>query len=222
MAVLVSKGIIVPLLGKLLSDFAEGEIVKINENGTPAEFYVAKHDYESDLNGTGRTLLVRKNCYNSRQWHSSDINAYATSSIDAWFNSSYKALHDSTVQALMGSTKFYYTIGNGTTTKTTLERAVFALSATELGLTPSTGYYNKEGSTLGIAATLKIAYLNETAVYQWTRTPNIKNKVYAYCSTKTGGYGGEYCSNQNGSRPCFTLPSNALFDSKTFEFKGVI
>lgn len=34
--------------------------VKLKENGTLVEFYVAKHDYESGLNGSGRTLIVRK------------------------------------------------------------------------------------------------------------------------------------------------------------------
>lgn len=41
--------------GKPLSQYAEGAIIKINEGGKPAEFYVAKHNYESSLNGNGRT-----------------------------------------------------------------------------------------------------------------------------------------------------------------------
>ena len=55
--VIVSKQLTVPSTGKQLSDYAEGDIVKINENGTPVEFYVAKHNYQTRLNGTGRTLL---------------------------------------------------------------------------------------------------------------------------------------------------------------------
>ena len=56
--------------------------VKLKENGVLVEFYVAKHNYESGLNGSGRTLLVRKDCYDQRQWHGSNVNAYATSAID--------------------------------------------------------------------------------------------------------------------------------------------
>lgn len=48
-----------------LAELPEGSIIKLNEDDTPVEFYVAKHDYESDLNGAGRALLVRKDCYAS-------------------------------------------------------------------------------------------------------------------------------------------------------------
>ena len=50
-----------------LSDYEEGDIIKLNEGGSPVEFYVAKHDYESSLNGAGRTLVVRKDCYDNRR-----------------------------------------------------------------------------------------------------------------------------------------------------------
>ena len=46
-----------------LSDYEEGDIIKLNEGGSPVEFYVSKHDYESGLNGSGRTLVVRKDTY---------------------------------------------------------------------------------------------------------------------------------------------------------------
>ena len=45
-----------------LGDMELGTLVKLNENGTPAEFYVACHNYEAGLNGNGRTLVVRKDC----------------------------------------------------------------------------------------------------------------------------------------------------------------
>lgn len=51
--------------GTPLSDIPEGTLVKINESGSPVEFYVAKHDYETGLNGAGRTLLVRRYCYDN-------------------------------------------------------------------------------------------------------------------------------------------------------------
>ena len=45
-----------------LAEMAEGTLVKMNESGAPVEFYVAQHDYESELHGAGRTLVVRKYC----------------------------------------------------------------------------------------------------------------------------------------------------------------
>ena len=179
--------------------------VKLKENGVLVEFYVAKHNYESGLNGSGRTLLVRKDCYDQRQWHGSNVNAYATSAIDTWLNGTYKNLLDADIRAAMGTTKFYYTPGNGNTTKTTLERAVFLLSATELGQTHT--YLNAEGTALEGANTLKIAYLNGSAVVQWTRSPLTNNTDGAWYLGSSGNLGGGGCSNTYGSRPAFTLPS---------------
>lgn len=45
----------VPETGTPLSTYAEGSIIKINENGSPVEFYVAKQDYEPTLNGGGQS-----------------------------------------------------------------------------------------------------------------------------------------------------------------------
>ena len=75
-----------------LGSKAEGSIIKLKENGVLVEFYIAKQNYESGLNGAGRVLVVRKDCYDQRQWHSSNVNAYASSTIDAWLNSTYKNL----------------------------------------------------------------------------------------------------------------------------------
>ena len=152
--------------GTALSNIEEGQIVKIAESGTPVEFYLAKHDYESSLNGAGRTLVVRKDCYDQRQWHTSNVNAYASSAIDSWLNSTYKNLLDADIRSLIGTTKIRYTPGNGNWNVSTLERSVFLLSLTELG--ESHTYANTEGSALPIASTLKIAYQNGSPTYQWT------------------------------------------------------
>lgn len=222
MAIFCSKQIVVPVTGKMLGDYSEGDIVLLNESGSPIEFYVAKQDYESGLNGAGRTLLVRKDCYGIIAWDSSNVNTYTTSTISTWLNGDYKALLDAGVQSAIGTTKFYYTSG---TTVTTLERSVFLLSLTELGGTGE--YANVEGSVLPIASTLQFAYLSGSAVAQWTRTPFTGNSnaayyinynaviSYANCSSTTAVLS-NYCS-----RPCFTLPGTALFDPDSNQFKGV-
>ena len=209
-----------PISGILLSDIAEGSIVKLNENGSPVEFYVACHNYESALNGEGRTLLVRKDCYDLRAWNSSNVNTYANSNIDTWLNGDYKALLDADVQTVVGTTKFYYTPGNGNTVVTTLERDIFLLSVTELGKTSS--YANVEGSLLPIASILQIAYIDGSSVVQWTRSPS-KSHTNNTCNLLPNGNVDYYYSYyQNyGSRPCFTLPSTALFDETTMLLKGV-
>lgn len=188
-----------------LGNKSVGSIVKLKENGVLVDFYVAKHDYENGLNGSGRTLVVRKDCYDTRQWHTSNVNAYATSAIDTWLNNTYKNLLDADIRGVIGTTKIKYTPGNGNTTVGTLERAIFLLSVTELGKTAS--YANTEGTALSIASSLQIAYLNGSAVVQWTRSPGTNYTHYAYYLSTNGGVNGNYCDSTYGSRPAFTLPS---------------
>lgn len=188
-----------------LGNKSVGSIVKLKENGVLVDFYVAKHDYENGLNGSGRTLVVRKDCYDTRQWHTSNVNAYATSAIDTWLNSTYKNLLDADIRGVIGTTKIKYTPGNGNTTVGTLERAIFLLSVTELGRSAS--YANTEGTALSIASSLQIAYLNGSAVVQWTRSPYTNNTSNACYLNTYGGVSYNNCNNTYGSRPAFTLPS---------------
>jgi hypothetical protein len=188
-----------------LGNKSVGSIVKLKENGVLVDFYVAKHDYENGLNGSGRTLVVRKDCYDTRQWHTSNVNAYATSAIDTWLNSTYKNLLDADIRGVIGTTKIKYTPGNGNTTVGTLERAIFLLSVTELGRSAS--YANTEGTALSIASSLQIAYLNGSAVVQWTRSPHTNNTYYAYYLDTNGNVNYNHCYRTYGSRPAFTLPS---------------
>lgn len=191
---------------KTLAELPEGRIIKIYENGIPADFYVAKHDYESGLNGFGRTLVVRRECYDKRAWNSGDINAYGSSDIDRWLNGDYKALLDTDIQSAIGTTKFMYTPGNGNNTVGTLQRAIFLLSLTELGKTKKDA--NTEGSALDIASTLQIAYANGSTCTQWTRSPLTSNPRSAWYLNDNGGVGGSNCTSFYWPRPAFTLPSN--------------
>lgn len=197
-----------------LSELAEGALVSIMEDGVAVPFYLAKHDYESGLNGAGRQLMVRKDCYDKRAWHSSKVNAYASSTIDSWQNGTYKAKFNATVQTMIGTTKFYYTVGGGDGTLTTLERAVFLLSFTELGKSPYNS--NTEGTALPIAITLQTVYYNGETISQWVRTPDKDNIGYAGYFTRLGDAMYTDCTgyptNDVYSRPCFTLPADALVD----------
>lgn len=193
--------------GKKLGAIDVGTMIKLNESGSPVEFYIAKHDYESGLNGTGRTLIVRKDCYDMRVFGNSN-NAYANSALDSWFCNTYLKLLDADIQTAIGTVKFYYTPGNGNTTVTTLQRAVFQLSLTELGKS-DTGA-GKEGSALPIASTLQIAHYNGSDTTQWTRTPLTNGKNGVFGLTRGGmPYKFSY-SEYHGSRPSFTLPSDFI------------
>lgn len=189
-----------------LGNKATGSIIKLKENGTLVDFYVACHNYEQSLNGAGRTLVVRKDVYDQRAWHSSNVNAWASCTMRSWLNSTYKALLDADIQEAMGTTTYRYTPGNGNNTVTTRSDAVFLLSLTELG--QSHTYANVEGSALPIASTLRIAYQGGSATTQWTRSPSTGSTGSAWGLYSSGNIGNFSCTGTLGSRPAFTLPSS--------------
>lgn len=197
--------------GLPLSDFQEGTLIKMNENGSPVEFYVSKINYEESLNGAGRVLVVRKDVYGDRAWDSGDVNAYASSDLDSWFNSTYKNMLDADIRSLIGTTKIRYTPGNGNWTVGTLERAIFALSLTELG--QSHTYANTEGSALPIASILQIAY----PYSQWTRSPVTAVTFLVYLVRPDGDIIVIECSYAAPPRPAFTLPADLPVDPDTME-----
>ena len=200
--------------GTPLSDYAEGDIIKLNEGGSPVEFYVAKHDYESGLNGSGRTLVARTQVLsNIGAWNSSGIDAYANSTRDTYLNSTYKNTLDPIIQQEIGETTFYYTPGNNINNVTTLTKGIFIPSITELGRNVTSDSANVEGEALPVAN-----LLSEND--QMSRTPStmpvrviygienglVPGGIYAYQPTQTVG-----------STILFTLPSSLLFNPDTNE-----
>jgi hypothetical protein len=194
----------------VLSDLSEGSTVKISENGSLIEFYVAKHGYEPSLNGNDRTLIVRKDCYDKRGWAiTGRSNAYASSEIDGWLNSTYKELLDPYVKGVIGTTTFYYTPGNGNNSVSTLSRSVFLLSLSELGWSSGTvSGINDEGSSFSFSTDLRLTYLNGASTAFWTRSPYTKNTYNVWVQQNNDWIGSALLYNSYGSRPCFTLPSD--------------
>lgn len=196
---IVSGGAItaVPVAGTRLSEFAEGSIVKLNESGSPVEFYVAKHDYESGLNGAGRTLLVRKASAFLRDFNGGVSNAYSGCRLDQYLIETYFPLLDPEIRQAVGETTFYYTVGNGNYTVTTLARSIFVLSVTELGLSAS--YAKVEGSALPIAGLLRTNN-------QHTRTPSTSDAKHS-CQVINGTVYSQNTSLGRECFPAFTLPA---------------
>lgn len=199
-----------------LSELPHGALVKINENSVGVPFYLAKHDYESGLNGSGRTLFVRQNCYNTRTWGIT-TNFYPNSGVNTFLNGTYKSLLDANVQELIGKTKFYYIPANGNDTLSSMKCSVFLLSLAELNSKNYLGSYDLDGSALPIANTLWIANYNDAYTKQWTRTPCTGTTTSVFVFQSNG-----YAVTTNvlynrsdvyGVRPCFTLPNTLLVDS---------
>lgn len=208
----------------LLGNAKVGSVVRIREGETLTEYLVAAHDYESSLNGEGRTLLVRKGFADQRRWNDTDVNAYAESEIDRWLTATFTGRFSAEMLEAMGTTKIRYVPGNGTTEAGVLVRKVFLLSAVELGIWDSSR--NPEGLMLEGAGALT-TFADAKKVY-WTRTPVVdasddglpesENLTRAVACTSEGGAMTARCSRTtNGtaattwtiwSRPAFTLPGS--------------
>lgn len=203
-----------------LAELPEGSIIKLNEDDAPVEFYIAEHNYESDLNGAGRTLLVRKDCYASYNLahYSGPSNYFPDTSVYEVLNGTYKVKLDAAVRIAMGTTSFKTVktsrnLMNNTTsgTMTTVSAAVFVLSKTEIN--NSTNYNLSEGAQLPISDTLKIALFNGKAVNWITRSSSELNAIY-YVSSSGSISAVYYHQNSDNyyMRPVFTLPETMEVD----------
>ena len=198
--------------GLALANLPENSLLSINENGAPVLFRIGKHDYESNINGAGRVLMVRKDLWPDKmEWNSITLNAYAESSVDTWLNGTYKGIFDGRVQSLMGSTAFWYTEGGHSykehesgSTLTTLSRPVFLLSYTEFGKNVGKGS-NVEGSALPIASSIQTGNAN----IQWTRTIYWDDEDPSYYALAIGSSGLSSVRTRYLVRPAFTIPNTA-------------
>ena len=210
----------------LLGNAKVGSVVTIRENGALTEYLVAAHDYESSLNGEGRTLLVRQEFADARRWNDKDANAYAESEIDRWLTGAFMARFDAEVLEAMSATKIRYVPGNGTTEAGVLTRKIFLLSAAELGIRDTTS--DPAGQVLEGADALKTFADKEKAF--WTRTPVVdasedgltesENLTRATVCGSGGRAQNVKCSATTCkyktttmtlySRPAFTLPGSML------------
>lgn len=179
-----------------LSDIPEGETVLMDEGSNVVEFIVAKHDYESELNGAGRTLLVRKHYAAIMAWDST-WSTYASSSVNSWLNEEYLNSFSSAQKKAIDKTTIYYTPGfsdsycnSGSSKVTTMSKSIFLLSYHEFGYdtegsdtpnwtTSSPSYKYNEGTPLQNASEILKTMLasdiegSERGRSIWTRTPHL-------------------------------------------------
>ncbi len=209
-----------------LSSKAVGSIVKIKVNGTLRDFIVVQQGkpssiYDESCNGT---WLLMKDLYESRQWHSSNVNDYANSTIHKWLNNEFLNLIDANIRAQIRQAKIPYRPGSGTSMSVNsgangLSAKIFLLSNIEVGGQTDWSYMPHDGARLayfeygtGTSANNKrLAYLNGSAAYWWLRSPHTSNSYGAWLVGSGGNsYYTSNCSNSYGIRPALILPSSLL------------
>ena len=167
-----------------LSSKAVGSIVKLNVGGVAKNFIVVHQGRPSSLYDTScdGTWLLMEDCYESKRWHSSNVNDYANSEIRSYLNSTFLNLFDANIKSAIKQVKLPYRAGSGYGTTITsgangLSTKIFLLSGPEVNWTSSThSYIPNDGACLsyfsGCATTdaKRIAKLNGSAV-GWSSTP---------------------------------------------------
>ncbi len=209
-----------------LSSKAVGSIVKIKVNGTLRDFIVVQQGkpssiYDESCNGT---WLLMKDLYESRQWHSSNVNDYANSTIHKWLNNEFLNLIDANIRAQIRQAKIPYRPGSGTSMSVNsgangLSAKIFLLSNIEVGGQTDWSYMPHDGARLayfeygtGTSANNKrLAYLNGSAALWWLRSPGAHYSCDAWRVDSNGhSHYASYCSGSYGIRPALILPSSLL------------
>ena len=210
-----------------LSSKAVGSIVKLNVGGVAKNFIVVHQGRPSSLYDTScdGTWLLMEDCYESKRWHSSNVNDYANSEIRSYLNSTFLNLFDANIKSAIKQVKLPYRAGSGYGTTITsgangLSTKIFLLSGPEVNWTSSThSYIPNDGACLsyfsGCATTdaKRIAKLNGSAVLWWLRSPfcgSYYGATRALLVSTNGGWGDYYCSGSYGIRPALVLPSSLL------------
>ena len=211
-----------------LSNKTIGSIVKLKVNGTLRDFIVVHQGkpsaiYDASCDGT---WLLMKDCYEARQWHSSNVNDYASSTIHSYLNSTFLNLIDANIRNQIKQVKLPYRAGSGygksvSSGANGLSAKIFLLSAEE------TSYKHDymptgEGAELAYfrgcvdngADSKRIANLNGSAANWWLRSPfcySFRGAAHALLVSTDGVWGGNYCSLAGDAiRPALILPSSLL------------
>lgn len=213
-----------------LSSMALGSVITLNENGVAAEFVIARHDYESGLNGAGRTLLVRKTSLADKyRWgyvdSTTDLRWDDRSDLKTWLEQTYAARLDEEIRRNIGKTKYYFNVPTYTHVSEQTEGSVFLLSAAEL----SSDKQYRDGSTKLDDAVLRALESGGGSPW-WTRSvyPNSHKEdgddMQNWWFTRVCLYGNGFSNNkwsvyESGFpdarfantatiRPCFTVPGD--------------
>lgn len=226
-----------------IKDLAVGDgFVYLNEGNSNVKFYVLAHNYESGLNGKGRTLFCRESPATSGMHTGHGRYSYSVNDNieDTWYKNTYVNKFSDEVRNLIGTTKYIGQHVRMSYTQTgdpskpvldsdTYESSFFPISTAEVG-----GSAFSDGSALSSAAISRIGSIRTRyGSGIWTRSPS-----WTLTGNSTSGFprryyyaNGQYISSASGSRlstaegtygssygylPCFTLPETLYIDKDGF------
>lgn len=198
-------------MGQLLSNLANGSLVKLNENSQGKKFIKLDNDHYGS--GTGVTML-RKDTFNERQWEASYDNSYKNRYIgcllDNFCDGIWPLKLDPEIRDCIVPVPIVVAEGNGVATLHTIYRKGFALSCTEAGVSG----WQTEGKKFAYFADNNkcIANLDETAtaIYWGLRSPHSGDRSAYYIDTDGTAYYNYVFSADFAPRPAFNLKSSIV------------
>ena len=209
-----------------IKDLAIGDgYVYLMEGNSKVKFYVLAHNYESGLNGKGRTLFCRE--------------SLAETDKGVGISSSYINKFTSVVQKWISTTKYkyQYITWSGSYSGVLIGSAnFFSLSAIELNITKRYEIQKlADGSALSAAARTRVGYIQTASNTSfWTRSQdptwsdyhkedgdNVYDYDYYYTVSGASGssisfYKVDSSKYSSGKLPCFTLPETLYIDKDGF------
>lgn len=218
-----------------IKDLAIGDgYVYLMEGSTKVKFYALAHNYESGLNGKGRTLFCRESPPASGYWGTYTSHGNTTNSVRwrdgacySYLNGTYYNTLNSEVKSFIGETKCYCYVGDysGRGYVASISCSILALSATECY-----GGHSDASKILSSKAKSRLSsIISDFGSYVWSRTvsPNATaedNNEYmqAGIAISASGLVDNYdnISRQYGYLPCFTLPATLYLDKDGFPTKN--
>lgn len=220
-----------------IKDLAVGDgFVYLNEGNSKVKFYVLAHNYESGLNGNGRTLFCRESPANNGPWSSvgefgrrvdiawGTTDSEYTCTIYDWLTTTYFNKFAADVKGWMGKTKYL-------AHRKTFSTSIFTLSASESVYSLSS---RPEGTLLSSEARKRLENIfTAFETYIWTRTQSnnvsyhhdSSDNDYYYDGVALSGVNSSYYGRFNttyghaqswGYLPCFTLPETLYIDKDGF------
>ena len=184
-----------------LGNITNGGEFGLHENGILTPFIKLTTNYE----GSGRILVVRKDCYKVGPIRETGDTLYEGCLIDDWLSNEYITYLSSTVQTVLADVflKVWGSFGEGT-----LSRKAFLLSMREYRLSSVDGIPG-EGSDISYFSSndKRISRRDGEAISHWTRSIDNPRTNACYVSA-FGTYAiGNPNTLQLGIRPAFTLPA---------------
>jgi hypothetical protein len=197
----------------LLASVPPGTEFVLFEDGIRVPFIKLAGEYSS----TGRSLVIRKHiCKMDTLTTSDQKNMYENCKTDLWLNDDrdgYLAKLDVQTRSAVSAVPVSLNIGNKSASIITIQRRVFLLSMTELGIGRADGLVEGIAVQYFSGNERRIAQFNGAVSEYWMRTPNYSlNSESRYVTVSGSSAPATSYNYVAGIRPAFTLPADFEID----------